>query len=394
MNAGLSSVTERESMANRALESKQKSLRPQGARSLDYGALVDAIARVHVTAQGRAAQAVNVSLTLRNWLIGCHIVEYEQNGRDRAEYGDRLLDELARDLRRRLGRGFGCRSLETFRGLYLHYPIPQTVFAEFGFTAPYASSVPVRPLEWQDDAYFARLFRELPWAQFIELIRMDDPLRRAFYEVEALRNRWSVRELKRQIGSLLFERVGLSRDKEGVLKLAKEGEVVTVPAEMVRDPYVFEFLGLKREDLYTESQLERSLLDHLQDFLMEMGKGFCFVARQRRVTFDNNHYWIDLLLYNRRLKCLVAIDLILGPFEHEYAGSMNFYLNYLKAEEMEKSEAAPVGIVLCLEKNETHVEYALGGLSNQIFVSRYLAHIPTREELEAFLRQSQQQLPG
>ncbi len=127
---------------------------------------------------------------------------------------------------------------------------------------------------------------------------------------------------------------------------------------------------------------------------MEMGKGFCFVARQRRVTFDNNHYWIDLLLYNRRLKCLVAIDLILGPFEHEYAGSMNFYLNYLKAEEMEKGEAAPVGIVLCLDKNETHVEYALGGLSNQIFVSRYLAHIPTREELEGFLRQSQQQLPG
>jgi predicted nuclease of restriction endonuclease-like (RecB) superfamily len=205
------------------------------------------------------------------------------------------------------------------------------VIAEFGFIAPYVSSVPSQPLEWQDDAYFARLFRELPWTHFIEMIRMEDSLRRAFYEVEALRNRWSVRELKRQIASLLFERVGLSRDKEGVLEVAREGEVVTAPAEMVRDPYVFEFLGLKREDLYTESQLERALLDHVQDFLMEMGKGFCFVARQRRLTFDNDHYWIDLLLYNRRLKCLVAIDLVLGPFQHEYAGAMNFYLNYLKA---------------------------------------------------------------
>jgi hypothetical protein len=177
------------------------------------------------------------------------------------------------------------------------------------------------------------------------------------------------------------------------LRLAKEGEVVTTPSEMVRDPYVFEFLGLKREQLYVESQLERALLDHLQDFLMEMGKGFCFVARQRRVTFDNEHYWIDLLLYNRRLKCLVAIDLVLGPFRHEYAGAMNFYLNYLKAEEREKDEAEPVGIILCLKKNETHVEYALGGLSNHIFVSRYLAQIPTREELEAFLRRSQDQLP-
>jgi predicted nuclease of restriction endonuclease-like (RecB) superfamily len=201
-----------------------------------------------------------------------------------------------------------------------------------------------------------------------------------------------VRELKRQINSLLYERVGLSRDKDGVLALAKEGEVVTTPAEMVRDPYVFEFLGLKKEELYTETKLERALIDHLQEFLMELGKGFCFVARQRRVTFENEHYWIDLVLYNRRLKCLMAIDLIVGAFRHGYAGAMNFYLNYLKAEEMEKDENPPVGILLCLEKNETHVEYALGGLSNQIFVSRYLPHIPTKEELQAFLRKTRRQL--
>jgi predicted nuclease of restriction endonuclease-like (RecB) superfamily len=387
------STREGEGMARRKSKPATSLVKTRPAASLDYGALVEAIAQAHVTARGRAAQAINVSLTLRNWLIGCHIVEYEQNGRDRAKYGERLLDELARDIRRKLGRGFGRRNLFTFRQLYLCYPIVQSLIAQFGFTAPYASSVPFQPLDWQDDAYFARLFRELPWTHFVELIRMDDPLRRAFYEIEALRNRWSVRELKRQINSLLFERVGLSRDKEGVLEMAKQGEIVTTPTEMVRDPYVFEFLGLKREELYAESQLERTLLDHLQDFLLEMGKGYCFVARQRRVTFDNEHYWIDLLLYNRRLKCLVAIDPVLGPFKHEYAGAMNFYVNYLKAEEMEPDEAAPVGIILCLEKNETHVEYALGGMSNRIFVSRYLGHIPTREALQAFLRQSQRRLP-
>jgi predicted nuclease of restriction endonuclease-like (RecB) superfamily len=359
---------------------------------LDYQTLVTMIGEAHQTAQRQAVQAVNVALTLRNWLIGYHIFEYEQQGSDRAEYGTHLLETLTRDLRRTLGPGFGRRTLETFRGFYLRYPIPQTVFAEFALALPYPSTVPFTPLDWQDSAYFVRLFQEIPWVHFIELIRMDDPLRRAFYEVETLKNRWSLRELKRQINSLLYERVGLSRDKDGVLALAKEGEVVTTPAEMVRDPYVFEFLGLKKEELYAESKLERALLDNLQDFLLELGRGFCFVARQRRVTFDNEHYWIDLLLYNRRLKCLVAIDLILGRFRHEYAGAMNFYLNYLKAEEMEQDESPPVGILLCLEKNETHVEYALGGLSNQIFVSRYLPQIPSKEELETFVRRTRRRL--
>jgi predicted nuclease of restriction endonuclease-like (RecB) superfamily len=366
----------------------------EAAPPLDYAALVAAIAQAHDQAQGQAVQAVNVALTLRNWLIGYHIVEYEQHGSDRAQYGERLLDKLTQDLRKRLGRGFGRRNLFLFREFYLRYPIVQSLIAQFGLTLPSPPSVPFTPLEWQDDAYFTRLFRELPWTHFIELIRMDDPLKRAFYEVETLSNRWSVRELKRQIDSLLYERVGLSRDKEGVLALAKEGETVTTPAEMVRDPYVFEFLGLKREERYTESRLEQAILDHVQEFLLEMGKGFCFVARQRRVTFDNEHYYLDLLLYNRRLKCLVVVDLMLGRFRHEYAGAMNFYLNYLKAEEMEEGENPPIGLLLCSEKNETHVEYALGGMSNQVFVSRYLLHLPTKEELEDFLAQTRRRLEG
>jgi predicted nuclease of restriction endonuclease-like (RecB) superfamily len=359
---------------------------------MDYAALLGAIEQVHQTAQRQAAQTVDLALTLRNWLIGYYTFEYEQRGSDRAKYGAQLLENLAHDLTKRLGRGFSRRTLFTFRQFYLQYPIVQTLFAQLDFFLPSQPTINATRLDWQDDSYFRRVFTETTWAHLIELSRIDDPLKRAFYEIETLNNRWSVRELKRQIASLLYERIGLSRDKKGVLLLAKQGELVATPAEMIRDPYVFEFLGLKREELYTESQLERALLDHLQGFLLELGKGFCFIGRQRRVTIDNDHYYIDLLLYNRRLKCLVAIDLILGPFKHQYAGAMNFYLNYLKAEEMEKDENPPIGIVLCSDKNETHVEYALGGLSNKIFVSRYLLNLPSEKELQAFIQRTRRKL--
>ncbi|MGH9847132.1 MAG: PDDEXK nuclease domain-containing protein [Blastocatellia bacterium] len=380
-------------MANRKTGRKQALAKPTSLPvAMDYEALVAAITRAHHDAQRQAARAINLALTLRNWLVGYYIVEYEQHGSDRAQYGEQLLGELARELKRRVGKGFTKRYLEMFRRFYLCYPIAKTLFSQFRLNLPYQSNVPFTPLDWQDDAYFVRLFQTLPWAHFIEFSRMDDPLKRAFYEIESLENRWSVRDLRRQINSLLYERVGLSRDKSGVMKLAQEGIQAATLADMIRDPYVFEFLELKQEELLTESQLEQALLDHLREFLLEMGKGFCFVARQRRVTFDNEHYYIDLLLYNRRLKSLFAVDLILGHFRHEYAGAMNFYLNYLKAEEMEEGENPPIGLILCSEKNETHVEYALGGLSNQVFVSRYLLHLPTKEELEAFLRRARKKL--
>lgn len=221
------------------------------------------------------------------------------------------------------------------------------------------SSVEITRFDWQDDDYFAQLFKKLSWTHFIELMRLEDNLKRAFYEIQTLQNAWSVRELKRQIDSLLYERVGLSRDKEGVLRLATTGEIFTKPSEIIRDPYVFEFLELKGAELYTESDLEKALIDNLQKFLLELGQGFCLVGRQKRITFDNEHFYIDLLLYNRRLKCLFAIDLMLGKFRHEYAGAMNFYLNYLQREETNGDENPPVGLILCSEKNETHVEYAL-----------------------------------
>src|SRR5579872_6481957 len=223
-------------MAKRTKKAVQALVKPgEAAPPWDYGTLVAAIGQAHQTAQTHAVQAINVALTLRNWLIGYHIFEYEQQGSDRAQYSERLLEHLSQDLRKRLGRGFGRRSLEMSRQFYLCYPIAQSVIAQFGLTPAYASSVPSHAFDWQDDAYFARLIRELPWTHFLELIRIEDPLKRAFYEVEALKNRWSVRELKRQLDSLLYERVGLSRDQEGVLMLAKQGELITSPAEMVRD---------------------------------------------------------------------------------------------------------------------------------------------------------------
>lgn len=378
-----------------------------GNAEMNYDSLVKAISHAHEQTQLQATQAVNMALTLRNWLIGFYIFEYQQKGQDRANYGEKLLENLSKDLRKRLGKGFARRNLFMFREFYRAYPIMQSLIAQFDFTKspisqsliaqfnlnlPTPSSVEIRAFNWQDEDYFAKLFKKLSWTHFIELMRIDDNLKRAFYEIQTLQNRWSVRELKRQLDSLLYERVGLSRDKEGVLKLAETGEIFTRPAEIIRDPYVFEFLELKGAELYTETDLEKALIDNLEKFLLELGQGFCFVGRQKRITFDNEHFYIDLLLYNRRLKCLFAIDLMLGKFKHEYAGAMNFYLNYLQKEETEPDENPPVGLILCSEKNETHVEYALGGMENQVFVSKYQLHLPTTEELEGVIQKTRRLL--
>ena len=359
---------------------------------MNYGSLVEAILQAHEQTQRQAAQAVNVALTLRNWLVGYHIFEYEQNGNDRAKYGEKLLENLSKDLKRKLGKGFTQRILETARQFYLCYPIPQTLSAEFGLNLLLPASVEIDRFDWQDDKHFSQLFRKISWSHFIELIRVENKLKRAFYEIQTLQNIWSVRELKRQIDSLLYERVGLSRDKEGVLKLANTGEIFTKPSEIIRDPYIFEFLELKGAELYTESNLEKALIDNLQNFLLELGQGFCLIGRQKRITFDNEHFYIDLLLYNRRLKCLFAIDLMLGKFKHEYAGAMNFYLNYLSNEETEPEENPPIGLILCSKKNETHVEYALGGMENQVFVSKYQLHLPTEQELEDVIQKTRKLL--
>jgi predicted nuclease of restriction endonuclease-like (RecB) superfamily len=234
----------------------------------------------------------------------------------------------------------------------------------------------------------------LSWSHYCELLKTDDPLARSFYEEEAIQNNWSVRELARQINSLLFERLSLSKNKKKVLSLAQKGQVITQPEDAVKDPYVLEFLGIPEKSYYTENQLEQKLIDHLQEFILELGKGFTFVARQKRITIDNEHYYIDLVFYHRILRCLILIDLKIGVLAHSDVGQMNFYLNYIKDKEMIESENPPIGIILCTErtKGRVFVEYALGGITNKIFVSKYKLYLPTKAQLEAEIRKETERL--
>lgn len=230
-----------------------------------------------------------------------------------------------------------------------------------------------------------RLRRELSFSHLLELSRVSEPLARAFYEVQTLAHRWSVRELKRQRDSMLFERVGLSRDREAVLALVNEGRLLDTMTVNVRDPYVLEFLNLPERHAYSESDLEGALVDHLQAFLLQFGGDFAFLGRQYRVTVGGRHHFIDLLFFHRRLRCLVAVDLKIGTFGHEDAGQMNFYLNYLRENVALPDESPPVGIVLCADKDVEEVHYATGNLDHQVFVSRYMTRLPTEQQLRAWL---------
>ena len=243
------------------------------------------------------------------------------------------------------------------------------------------------PMKWQDQAWFERLFSSLSFSQLLELSRIDDPLKRAFYELECLRSGWSVRELKRQMDSMLYERVGLSKDKDAVMAMAKEGVLTDSPATIIRAPYVLEFLGLKGPSAWAESDLEQALLDHLQQFIHELGRDFCFVDRQLRIIVGGRHHFIDLVFFHRGLKALIAIDLKLGAFKHEYAGQMNFYLNYLADNLTREDEHPPVGIVLCADKDAAEVHYATAGLAQAVFVSRYLVQLPSEDQLKQWLEE-------
>jgi predicted nuclease of restriction endonuclease-like (RecB) superfamily len=235
----------------------------------------------------------------------------------------------------------------------------------------------------------ALLLSRLSFSHFIELLKLTTPLQRAFYEVQAVKNNWSVRELKRALDSLLYERTGLSKDKATVLAAHAGTQPLTV-ADVVKNPYVLEFLGLEERSGYRESDLEQAIIDHLQTFLVELGRGFCFEARQKRITFDNEHYFIDLVFYHRILKCHVLVDLKLGAFSHADAGQMNVYLNYYKEQEMTLGDNPPVGLILCAQKNDTLVRYATSGLSEQLFVSKYQVNLPTEVELQRVIQAEQQ----
>ena len=376
---------------------------------MDFNALVSIIQQVHEHLAARAGRAVNISLTLRNWVIGFYIREYEQNGSDRAEYGENLLNNLAKRLHNKGMKRTAARELRRFRQFYLTYPqIRETVSTEFQNMLPNtllqfpavirdsltpesggaSSAVNQETVSSRLHIPPERLISSLSFSHFAELIQIDDPLKRVFYEVECLQGNWSVRELKRQIGSLYFERSGLSLNKKKLAEITHAGAEQTPNALVVRDPYIFEFLGIKSKEVMSESDLEDALLDKLQDFLLELGHGFCFEARQKRILIGDTYGFVDLVFYHRILKCHVLIDLKVEKFTHENIGQLNTYVSWYRKNMMQEGDSRPVGILLCAKKDHTLVEYALAGMDNNLFVSKYQLELPSKEDMKRFLEEN------
>ncbi len=366
----------------------------------DFESLVGSIVQIHQQAREFAAKAVNIGLTLRNWLIGQRIVEFEQQGRDRATYGERLLSELSARLSSAGLKRVDTRELRRFRQLYTVYPqIRETVTPELLAQSGSATLLPLLDLDgWAKretvspesqmvESVTPQLLTRLSFSHLSELIELSDDTQRHFYEIECARGNWSVRELRRQIASLYYERSGLSQDKAKLSAIAHAKAEALQPAQIIRDPYVFEFLGLRSRDVMAESDLEDALLDRLQDFLLEMGHGFCFEARQKRILIGDEHFFVDLVFYHRVLKCHVLVELKTAAFSHEHLGQLNTYVAYYKKHEMTPGDQPPVGILLCTRKNEALVEFALGDLPNKLFVSRYAVEMPKKQEMERFLKQ-------
>lgn len=363
-------------------------------QAFDFAHLVAAIQQTHVVLLSQATRAVNISLTLRNWFIGHHIAEFELQGADRARYGDKLLSELAQALRDQAVSNVGKRQLYGYLAFYRAYPqIVRTTPAQSAQTLlSLAAANKVRTASASSPTLPAidpdTLITRLSYSHFERLVELDDPTQRAFYEVETLRSNWSVRELKRQIATQYYQRTGLSTDKTAITALANAKAEQATPQHIIRDPYVFEFLGLKPQEAVTEGQLEDALLDKLQAFLLELGHGFCFEARQQRLLIGGEHFFVDLVFYHRVLKCHVLIELKNDSFRHEHLGQLNSYVSYYRQHQMTEGDQPPVGILLCTRKNEELVEYALAGMSNQLFVSRYQVQLPDKEQMAAFLHQA------
>lgn len=320
------------------------------------------VRQVLTAARARAWQAVNAAMIEAYWEVGRIIVEEEQAGRERADYGKRVIEGLSQHLREEFGKGYDRSNLFHMRAFFLAYPKIDAVR------------------------------RQLSWTHYRLLLRVDNPDARAFYEAEAVNARWSTRELERQINSLLFDRLALSRDRAGVLALARKGHEISEPADLVKDPFVLEFTGLRQDERFRESDLEQALIAKLQQFLLELGKGFAFMGRQQRITLDGEHFFIDLVFYNRLTRSFVLLDLKVGKLTHQDLGQMQMYVNYYQRELTAPDENPPIGIVLCTDKSETVVRYALPEGNTQIFASRYKLHLPTEAELAAELQRERQEI--
>jgi len=342
-------------------------LKKRNVKRSEYGELLGKISSLIDQGRRSIVRHVNAAIVATHWLIGRHIVLYEQKGKTRATYGTAILAKLARDLIPRYGKGFSETNLKRTRQFYLSYPIRPTVSDEL-------NAVKADILE-----LVAKKFN-LSWSHYTLLMTLSHPKQRVFYERLSLENHWSVRQLDREMNSLLYERTALSKRKEIVLGRALQDPIVVKAEEEIKDPYVLDFLGLKSD--YSESELEDALIRHLENFLLELGSGFTFVARQKRFNVGGADYRIDLVFFNRLLKCLVLIDLKVGTFAHADAGQMNFYLNWANREAKLKGENDPIGIVLCSDRKRSFVRYALGGMENKIFVSRYKLKLPDPKRLQ------------
>lgn len=360
---------------------------------MNFDALVQAIAHLHEQTRTAATKAVNVALTLRNWLIGAHIVLFEQQGEDRAAYGERLLPNLANRLTSKGVPRADERELRRFRQFYLHYPqIRDAVNPELAGTLQLA---PKRETATPESGLSATLLiNRLSFTHFQLLLDLDSSPKRAFYEVESIKGGWSVRELKRQIASLYYERSGLSLNQEALSRLANEAAEREAPALIIRDPLVFDFLGLRPQEVLPESELEAALITRLEEFLRELGHGFCFEARQKRIVIGGEHYFVDLVFYHRVLKCHVLVELKVDTFRHEHLGQLNTYVSYYRAHEMTAGDQPPVGLLLRTGKDHALVEYALAGLDNRLFVSKYQMELPDPAKLTAYLDEQRQLLTG
>ena len=321
-----------------------------------YGQLIRNIGSLLETGKKQAVSAVNQAMVRTYWEIGKHIVEYEQAGNEKAEYGSETLKRLSRDLTERYGNGFGMSNINKMRKFYSLYPILQTVSAK------------------------------LSWSHYVELLKIEDYMERSFYLKECEQENWGVRELRRQMKSMLFQRLVLSKEKTEVIRLSTEGQVVEKAEDILKDPYVFEFVGLPELPVYKEGDLENALVDNLSQFLLELGKGFTYVGRQRKINIGGRIYKVDLVFYHRILKCFVLIDLKRGEVQHEDIGQMNLYLNYFREELNTEGDTEPIGIVLGAYEDKLMVKYATQNISNQLFVSRYQLYLPNKEQLEQEVR--------
>lgn len=364
------------------------------SKDLQNTILFQQVVELLQNARQQVLRTVNQTMTITYFEIGRMIVEEEQSGKDRAEYGKQILKGLSQDLKQEFGRGFSIDVLERIRNFYLIYSKSASLLRILEIKS---SATVLRNLEEQIPQTLSTksikyetlssIFK-LTWSHYSFLMRIDDENERRFYEIESEKYNWSVRELKRQYDSALYARLALSRDKEGILKLSEQGQIIEKPKDIIKDPYILEFLGLPELHQYSESELEAEIINKLEHFLLELGHGFAFVARQQRITFDDKHFRIDLVFYNRILKSFVLIDLKIGELKHQDLGQMQMYVNYYDREMRLEDENKTIGIVLCQNKSDLVVKYTLPENNEQIFASKYKTILPSREDLIKLISES------